>query len=87
MEECYFQSKSKIPRWVFFTFLKLYKWYQIAQSITYISSFHIFIYNRFSTSRQKKKFNNGLETRLLSFKGRYDFNFVANIENCSTGLC
>ena len=23
------------PPWVFFTFLKLYKWYQIEQSITY----------------------------------------------------
>ena len=86
MEECYFQSKSNSPRWVFFTFLKLYKWYQIAQSITYISSF---IYSSIIDFQQvvKKKFNNGLETRLLSFKGRYDFNFVANIENCSTGLC
>ena len=27
--------KSNIPPWVFFTFLKLYKWYQIAQRIIY----------------------------------------------------
>ena len=27
---------SNTPPWVFFTFLKLHKWYQIAQSITYI---------------------------------------------------
>ena len=28
-------TKSKAPPWVFFTFLKLYKWYQITQSITF----------------------------------------------------
>ena len=32
-------SKSKIPPWVFFTFFKLYKWYQIAQRITYRLSY------------------------------------------------
>ena len=31
---CYF-TKSSTPPWVFFTFLKLYKWYQIAQNIKY----------------------------------------------------
>ena len=35
MEECYFFSnKSSTPPWVFFAFLKLYKWYQIALNIT-----------------------------------------------------
>ena len=29
-------TKSYTPPWVLLTFLKLYKWYQIAQSITYI---------------------------------------------------
>ena len=33
MEECYF--KNNTPQWLFFTFLKLHKYYQIAQSITY----------------------------------------------------
>ena len=28
-------TKSNTPPWVFFTFLKLYKCYQIAQNITY----------------------------------------------------
>ena len=28
--------KSNTPPWVFFTFFKLYKWYQIAQSVSYI---------------------------------------------------
>ena len=28
-------TKINTPPWVFFTFLKLYKWYQIAQRITY----------------------------------------------------
>ena len=31
-------TKSNTPAWVFFTFLKLYKWYQIAQRITYIQN-------------------------------------------------
>ena len=29
-------SKSSTPPWVFFTFFTLRKWYQIAQSITYL---------------------------------------------------
>ena len=28
--------KSNTPPWVFFTFFKLSKWYQIAQNITYV---------------------------------------------------
>ena len=28
-------TKSNTPPWEFFTFFKLYKWYQIAQSISY----------------------------------------------------
>ena len=28
-------SKSSTPPWLFFTFLKLYKWYQMAQNITF----------------------------------------------------
>ena len=27
-------NKSSTPLWVFFTFFKLYKWYQIAQSVS-----------------------------------------------------
>ena len=30
--QAYF-TKSNTPPWVFFTFIKLYKWYQIAQRI------------------------------------------------------
>ena len=30
--QAYF-TKSNTPTWVFFTFLKMYKWYQIAQGI------------------------------------------------------
>ena len=33
-EACNF-TKIKIPPWVFFTFFKLYKWYQIVQRTTY----------------------------------------------------
>ena len=33
-EACNF-TQSNTPPWMFFTFFKLYKWYQIAQRITY----------------------------------------------------
>ena len=32
-----FSSKSSTPPWMFFTFFKLYEWYQIAQSTTYLN--------------------------------------------------
>ena len=32
-------TKINTPPWVFFTFLKLYKWYQIALRITYSSKY------------------------------------------------
>ena len=35
-------TKSNTPPWVFFTFFKLYKWYQIAPSITYMYYTYIF---------------------------------------------
>ena len=31
-------TKSNIPPWVYFTFFKLFKWYQIAQRITIVLS-------------------------------------------------
>ena len=31
-------TKSNTPPWLFFMFLKLYKWYQIAQHISYVPS-------------------------------------------------
>ena len=36
-EACNF-TKSNTPSWVFFTFLKFYKWYQIVQSISYFQT-------------------------------------------------
>ena len=32
-------TKSNGPSWVFFTFFKLYKWYQIMQCIAFLDSF------------------------------------------------
>ena len=37
MEESYFTKSNSAP-WLFFTFFKVYKWYQIAQRITYMVS-------------------------------------------------
>ena len=34
-----FSTKSNTPLWVFFTFFKLHKWYQVAQRITYFTQF------------------------------------------------
>ena len=33
-------TKSNTHPWVFFTFFKLYKWYQIAQSITVVRKYN-----------------------------------------------
>ena len=33
--EAWIFAKSNTPPWMFFVFLKLYKWYHIAQSVTY----------------------------------------------------
>ena len=41
-EACNF-TKSNIPPWVFFTFFKLYEWYQIAQSTTNVGFYHDFV--------------------------------------------
>ena len=37
-----FYRKSNAPPWVFFTFVKLYEWYQIAQSTTSEERFLLF---------------------------------------------
>ena len=46
MGQCYFLvklqtktcnfTKNTFPRWMFFTFFNLHKWYQIAQSMSYL---------------------------------------------------
>ena len=48
MEESYFAcnfTKSNTPPWLFFTFFKLYKWYQIAQSNIYVQDVFIGRFN------------------------------------------
>ena len=35
MDECYFYESNTHP-WSLFTFLTLYKWYQIARSVSYV---------------------------------------------------
>ena len=50
MEECYFLdcnfTKSSTPPWLFFTVFKLYKWHQIAQSITYVYIIEVYFDTR-----------------------------------------
>ena len=42
MEECYFQFST--PPWVFFTFFKLFKWYQITQRTTYETALKVMVF-------------------------------------------
>ena len=39
-------TKIKTPPWVFFTFLKLYKWFQIAQRTTYVNELYQWFYTK-----------------------------------------
>ena len=48
--------KINTPPWVFFTFFKLYKWYQIAQRITNVT------HNIFQALTICTKFGKGLDT-------------------------
>ena len=53
-------TRSNTPPWAFFVFLKLYKWYQIAQNITYMTLSKIydgaFCENYFGKSFHHKPF-------------------------------
>ena len=49
-------TKSSIPPWVIFTFFKLCKWYQIAQSITYKYTWHIYWVIKFNNKKKWRKF-------------------------------
>ena len=43
-------TKTEIPPWVFFTFFKLYKWYQITQRVSntyYANYFTMKVFERF----------------------------------------
>ena len=62
-EACIF-TKSNTPPWVFFMFFKLYNWYQIAQSTTYIYRIPFTVFNA---------------TAILTFKGTFKeigYNFM-----------
>ena len=64
--QAYF-TKSNTPSWVFLTFFKLYKWYQIVQRITYNE---IFMINSkcFCISAEKE----------ISFSAINDYRFTLN---------
>ena len=46
-------TKSNTSPWVFFTFFKLYKWYQIAQSVSYNT--HMIMMNSFGEMVDRRK--------------------------------
>ena len=55
-DSCNF-TKSNNPPWVFFTFLKLYKWYQTAQSVSYVL---FFISDKVDLAQLKEQLRNAL---------------------------
>ena len=54
-------TKSNTPPWVFFTFLKLYKWYQIAQSVTY------YVMRSFKISLKRARKISFIKTKILLY--------------------
>ena len=64
MEKCYFKqsyrlkaynyTKSNTPSWVFFTFLKLKKCYQIVQNITGLKFANLNLTRKLATHKKKK---------------------------------
>ena len=69
MEECYFYHKSNTPSWVFFTFFKLHKWYQIAEKhlISHSSHYpHIICQFLFNSDTICSK--NGVQRRGFAFQ-------------------
>ena len=72
-------AKSNNPPWVFFKFLKLYKWYQFAQRITYSQTN---IYNIFDPKDLK------FLTRLrLVLSHLNEHRFWHNFQDCLNPLC
>ena len=80
VESCNF-TKIKTPPWVFFTFLKLHKWYHIAQSITYCS----FAVQQYKYGRKSLlevlHFPNSLKMELNTndFSGTFRKNFLVSL--------
>ena len=68
MEECYYA-----PPLVFFTFFKLYKWYQIAQSITYL----------ISPESQKVRNENAFKLYTKSYGESYETKFSMKVKTSS----
>ena len=51
-------TKINTPPWVFFTFFKLYKWYQIAQRTTYFKSCWYSLHKKFVQTNKKIRSGN-----------------------------
>ena len=73
-EACNF-TKINTPPWAFFTFFKLYKWYQIAQRITYANIYSTCILHsklasltRDVTCFKLQRYGENLNARKLSVK-------------------
>ena len=76
------RSKSNTPPWMFFMFFKLYKCYQIAQSIAFVELF----WKRFQN--QNPRVNSKIDTDLkllkplfFSEKHQYMFNLIGPSDN------
>ena len=78
-------TKINTPPWVFFTLFKLYKWYQIAQRITYMHllflrrTFHTNYKLNIQTARKVSKYG--------GFSGPYFLALGLNMERYEVSLC
>ena len=82
LQKAYNFTKSNTPPWMFFMFFKLYKCYQIAQSIAFVELF----WKRFQN--QNPRVNSKIDTDLkllkplfFSEKHQYMFNLIGPSDN------
>ena len=68
-----FSTKSNTPSWMFFTFFKLYKWYQITQRITNILQLHNVLATNISVIDIFYSFDQIYKKKILSFTNDYAF--------------
>ena len=75
-------TKSNTPPWVFSTFFKLYKWYQIVQSISIILSTFYFFWTLILVAVSSRKSNWFGDVTLSTVNHNYNGNHMTFKNNC-----
>ena len=60
-------TKSNTPPWVLFTFSKLHKWYQTAQSITYFQPLSDNVHMQFIDNKMQKRDEDMIVGKISAF--------------------